>query len=202
MKGASLRIVAGALAFVLSLFLLANAQETRTIPRVGLLAGAASPSSPDAFPSRSSPHYALLDGLRELGWVDGKNIFIIAKYAEGRLDRLPSLARELVQMNVDVIVSMGGPALGPAAAATRTIPIVMISGSADPVADGFAANLARPGGNRLPSGLLLLRGAKVADLPIEQLNQIRHCNKPANGPSTWAHRARIAHGECRSLDPE
>jgi putative ABC transport system substrate-binding protein len=74
-------------------------------------------------------------------------MIIVPKYAEGRLDRLPALAQELVQMKVDVIVAMGGPPLRPAAEATRSIPIVMVNGSADPIADGFATSLARPGGN-------------------------------------------------------
>ena len=139
------------LATVLLVGLLASfptqGQESPTIPRVGFLAGAAFPGSPGAPRSRWSPHYALVDGLKDLGWIDGKNIIIVPKYAEGNLDRLPVLAQELVQMKVDVIVAMGGPPLRPAAEATRSIPIVMVNGSADPVADGFAASLARPGGN-------------------------------------------------------
>ena len=127
--------------------LTARAQEAQTLPRVGILAGGAFPGSPDAPRSRWSPYYALVDGLKELGWIDGKNVVIVPKYAAGKLDRLPAMAQELVEMKVDVIVSMGGPALGPAAEATRSIPIVMVSGSADPVADGFVTSLAHPGGN-------------------------------------------------------
>jgi len=84
--------------------------------------------------------------LRELGYVEGKNIFIEWRFAEGKLDRLPSLANELVNLKVDVIVS-GGPAVTRAAKeAISTIPIVMAFDD-DPVGSGFVASLARPGGN-------------------------------------------------------
>jgi putative ABC transport system substrate-binding protein len=133
---------------VLLLSFNAGAQEVQKIPHVGLLAGGAFPgSSPDTPRSRWSPYYALVDGLKELGWIDGKNVVLVTRYAEGKLDRLPAMAQELVQMKVDVILTMGGPALMAAAEATHSIPIVMVNGSADPVADGFAASLSHPGGN-------------------------------------------------------
>jgi putative ABC transport system substrate-binding protein len=78
--------------------------------------------------------------------VEGKNIVIESRYAEGKLDRLPALAAELVRLKVDVIVTAGPPATRPAKEATSTIPIVMAQDS-DPVANGFVASLARPGGN-------------------------------------------------------
>ena len=117
------------------------------VPRVGILAGGALPGSPGAPRSHWSPYNALVDGLKELGWIDGKTVILEPRFAAGKLDRLPGMARELVGMKVDVIVTVGGPAIRPAFEATRTIPIVMINGSADPVGDGFAASVARPGGN-------------------------------------------------------
>jgi putative tryptophan/tyrosine transport system substrate-binding protein len=85
-------------------------------------------------------------GLRELGYVEGKNIVIEYRYAEGKTDRLPALAAELVRLKVDVIVTMGPPSTRSAKQATVTIPIVMAFDD-DPVGSGFAASLARPGGN-------------------------------------------------------
>ena len=109
------------------------------MPRIGYL----------AFPSLSANSArieAFRQGLRELGYVEGKNIVIEWRYAEGKLDRVPALAAELVRLKVDVIVT-GGPVLTrPANKATNTIPIVMAQ-DRDPVGKGFVASLARPGGN-------------------------------------------------------
>ena len=84
--------------------------------------------------------------MRELGWIDGKNVAFERRFAENRLERLPELAAELVRLNVDVIVATG--TLGPLAAkrATSTIPIVMTA-AGDPLGSGLVASLARPGGN-------------------------------------------------------
>ena len=84
--------------------------------------------------------------MRELGYVEGKNIVIEWRYAEGKIDRLPALAAELVRLKVDVIVTAGPAATRAAKQATATIPIVMAFDN-DPVGSGFVANLARPGGN-------------------------------------------------------
>ena len=89
---------------------------------------------------------AFRQGLRELGYVEGTTILIEWRSAEGQLERLPSLAAELVRLKVDVIVTAGPSATRPAKAATVTIPIV-ITNDNDPVANGFVASLARPGGN-------------------------------------------------------
>jgi putative ABC transport system substrate-binding protein len=89
---------------------------------------------------------AFLQGLRDLGYVEGKTILIDWRSAEGQLDRLPSLAAELVRLKVDVIVTAGPSATRPVKAATVTIPIVFTNDN-DPVANGFVASLARPGGN-------------------------------------------------------
>jgi putative ABC transport system substrate-binding protein len=99
--------------------------------------------SPSSISARTQ---SFREGLRELGYVEGKNIVIDWRYAEGNADRLKELAAELVRLKVDVIVT-GGPAVNrPAKEATATIPIVL-SFDNDPVGNGFAASLARPGGN-------------------------------------------------------
>ncbi len=89
---------------------------------------------------------AFRQGLRELGYVEGKNIVIEWRYAEGKLDREPALAAELVRLKVDVIVTVGSNATRAAKEATATIPIVMTQ-DPDPIGNGFVASLARPGGN-------------------------------------------------------
>jgi putative ABC transport system substrate-binding protein len=117
----------------------AQAQQPAKIPRIGFL----SSLSPAAVSVRMD---AFRQGLRELGYVEGKNIVIEYRYAEGKLDRLRELAAELVRLKVDVIVT-GGPAVNrPAKEAIVTIPIV-ISFDNDPVGNGYVASLARPGGN-------------------------------------------------------
>ena len=117
----------------------AGAQQPTKVPRIGYL----TVESPSAFSTRAE---AFRLGLRELGYVDGKNIVIEYRYAEGKLDRLPALAAELVRLKVDVIVTGGPAATRPANEATNTIPIVMAR-DPDPVGNGFVASLARPGRN-------------------------------------------------------
>jgi putative tryptophan/tyrosine transport system substrate-binding protein len=117
----------------------AAAQQPAKIPRIGFLAGA----TPAAYSARIE---AFRRGLHELGYVEGKNIVIEWRYAEGETERLPHLAAELVRLNVDVIVSGGPIPTRSAKQATVTIPIVMANDS-DPVGNGFVASLARPGGN-------------------------------------------------------
>jgi ABC-type uncharacterized transport system substrate-binding protein len=84
--------------------------------------------------------------LRELGYVEGKNLVVERRFAEGRIDRLSALARELVGLRLDIIVAVSASAIQAAKEATKTIPIVMLGGG-DPVGQGFVASLARPGGN-------------------------------------------------------
>jgi len=85
-------------------------------------------------------------GLRDLGWEDGRNIVIEVRFADGKLDRLRGLAEELLHLNVSLIVAANSPGASAAIAATKTVPIVMIE-VGDPLATGFVSNLARPGGN-------------------------------------------------------
>jgi putative ABC transport system substrate-binding protein len=115
------------------------AQQTGKIPRIGFLVGV----SPSAFAARRE---AFRQALRDLGYVEGKNIVVEARYAEGKLDRLPAVAAELVHLKVDILVTAGGQATRAAKAATSTIPIVMTN-DPDPVGSGLIASLARPGGN-------------------------------------------------------
>jgi len=116
-----------------------EAQQPTKIPRIGYLGF----GSPSTIPTRIE---AFRQGLRELGYVEDKNIFIEWRSAEGNADRLPSLAAELVRLKVDVIVTNGPYSTRAAKAATVTIPIVMAA-VGDPVGDGIVASLARPGGN-------------------------------------------------------
>ena len=89
----------------------------------------------------------LKQGLRELGYVEGRHYVVEARLAEGKADRLPALGAELVQAKVDVIVASGAAAVAAARKSTSTIPIVMATGGTNPVASGYVASLARPGGN-------------------------------------------------------
>jgi putative tryptophan/tyrosine transport system substrate-binding protein len=125
----------GALATPLTAF----AQQKGKVWRIGFL-GTASASG---YAGRVD---ALRAGLRDLGYVEGKNIVIEFRWAEGKYERLPELAAELVRLKVEIIVAQGTPGILAAKNATTTIPIVMPA-SADPVAVGLVASLARPGGN-------------------------------------------------------
>jgi putative tryptophan/tyrosine transport system substrate-binding protein len=126
-------------AFILAIGHLAEAQQPTKIPRIGYLGG----NSPFSNPDRIEP---FRQGLRELGYVEVKNIVIEWRHHEGKLDRLPALAAELVRLKVDIIITVGPPAARAAKEATSTIPIVMMQ-VGDPVGSGFVASLARPGGN-------------------------------------------------------
>jgi putative ABC transport system substrate-binding protein len=117
----------------------ADAQQPGKIFRIGYL----SPTSPSVSPTRID---AFRQGLRELGYIESKNIVIEYRYAEGKFDRLPSLAAELVSFKVDLIVTTGPTVTRAAKEATTTVPIVMATDT-DPVGNGFVASLARPGGN-------------------------------------------------------
>jgi putative ABC transport system substrate-binding protein len=117
----------------------AEAQQPGKVPVIGRL-GASSATG------ESARIEAFRQGLRELGYIEGKNIVIELRHAEGKFDRLPALAAELVRLKVDAIVTGGGNATRAVKKATSTIPIIMAQ-SGDPVADGFVTSLAQPGGN-------------------------------------------------------
>src|SRR5262252_2391347 len=135
-----LGIVVAALCLLLTAPLAAEAQPAGKVPRIGFLSLTSPSDRPlllDAFRQR----------LRELRWVEGQNIVIDYRYAEGRVDRLPDLAAELVRLKVDLIIASAGTQVATAAKnATETIPIVMIY-VRDPVGTGLIKSLARPGGN-------------------------------------------------------
>jgi len=126
-------------AVLLAVGVIADAQQPKKLPRIGFLSAASS----SAISARVE---AFRQGLRELGYVEGKNIFIEWRFAEGKSDRLASLAAELVRLKVDVIVAEAPTSTRSAKQATVTIPIVMMFDD-DPVGSGFVASLARPGGN-------------------------------------------------------
>ena len=126
-------------AMLLALCVPAQAQQPAKIPRIGLLV----PGSQSAFSNRTD---AFRQGLRELGYVEGQNIAIEYRYTEGKTDRLPDLATEMVGLKVDVIVTASVPPVQAAKKASSTIPIIFASVN-DPVAAGLVDSLARPGGN-------------------------------------------------------
>lgn len=116
------------------------AQQPKKVPRIGYLTADSRSARADVRAE------AFRKGLRELGYVEGENIIIEWRSAEGKQDRLPALAAELVRLKADIIVTGGPTATRPVKEATTTIPIVMTQDS-DPVGNGFVASLARPGGN-------------------------------------------------------
>jgi putative ABC transport system substrate-binding protein len=137
-----MRLIGLAVVLTLSLFdapLAVEAQQAAKIPKIGLLL-TATPATV-AYPLE-----AFRQGLRELGHVEGKTVVLEVRYGEGRPERLPELARELVRLKVDGIATTNDAAIAAVKRETRTIPIVMIF-STDPVETGFVASLARPGGN-------------------------------------------------------
>jgi putative ABC transport system substrate-binding protein len=159
---------------------LVRAQQAKKAPRIGLL----SPFSPlDAAPW----HEAFRKSLRELGWVEGKNINIEYRYAEGKRDRLPDLAADLVSLKVDIMVTSVGTDTLVAKKATRAIPIVMAS-AGDAVASGFVESLARPGGNitGLSQMTLELAGKRLEMLKeiVPKLSRVAVLWNPQNPGST------------------
>ena len=126
-------------AMLLAVAVVAEAQQTGKIPRIGVLSSFS--------PSVAAPwHEAFRQGLRDLGWAEGKNISIEYRYSEGKGERLPELAAELVRLKVDVIVTSITPDTLAAKNATKEIPIVMASVN-DPIGSGFVDSLAHPGRN-------------------------------------------------------
>ncbi len=134
--------IGGIITLILSLLtvpLTSQAQPAAKVPRLGLLI-------PSAFSAAASRLEAFRHGLRDLGYVEGRNITLEYRFADGQADRLPALVAELIHLTVDILVIDGTTAIRPAQHATTTIPIVMAV-SGDPVGEGLVASLARPGGN-------------------------------------------------------
>jgi putative ABC transport system substrate-binding protein len=159
----------------------ARAQQPKKVARIGYLTGADAATESD----RSE---GIRLALRERGYIEGQNIATEYRYAEGKRDRVPELAAELVRLKVDIIVVAGGdPAVRAAKNATKTIPIVMVGGGSDPVEAGFVESLARPGGN--VTGITLLSrelGGKRLELlkeAVPKLARVAVLYEPANPQS-------------------
>ena len=152
-----------------------RAQKLEKIPHIGFLSLAASNVAPTSEAFRR--------GLRELGYVEGRNLAIEWRYADNHFERLYDLAAELVRLKVDIIVTGGTPAIAAAQKATATIPIVMAS-SGDPVASGFIKSLSQPGTNITGLSIISLDVAtKELDLLIEmvpKLSRVAYLINPAN----------------------
>jgi putative ABC transport system substrate-binding protein len=166
---------------ILAAPLVTTAQPAGKVYRIGFL----SPGLPR--PDRDPPVDAFRQGLRELGYVEGQNLVIAYRGAEGKIERLPDLAAELVQLQVEVLVAVGSAATRAAQHATRMIPTVM-TGTQDPVAQGFVASLARPGGNITGLSNLLeeLPGKRLEILKetVPHSTRMAVLVNPANPPAT------------------
>jgi putative ABC transport system substrate-binding protein len=166
------------LTMLAALPLVANAQPAGKAPRVAYLsASSASSATVEAFEQ----------GLRELGYVDGRNILIEYRWANGQFDRLPAIAAELVRLGINVIVAANTPAALAAKNATSTIPIILVT-SGDPVGSGLVASMARPDGN--VTGLSLTPTPAIIGKQLELLKEafptvtrVAVLANPANPPT-------------------
>jgi putative ABC transport system substrate-binding protein len=174
---------------------MASAQAPEKLPRVGYISlGSASD------PARLRRFEVFRQGLRELGYVEGQSIILEPRWAEGKYDRYPALAADLVRRKVDVIVTPGGAAMQAAQQATRTIPIVM-SLVLDPVASRLVQSLAHPGGNVTGTSMMApdLVGKQLQLLKeaVPKVSQVALLWNPANPGS--APQLREAEGVARTL---
>ena len=175
-----LALMAAALAAPLASF----AQQPAKTARIGVLLAASSQGNETQL-------QAFRDGLRDLGYVEGKNFQLEVRWGEGKLERLPALAAELVQLKVDIIVAASSPSVVAARQATQTIPIVMPF-SSDPVGDGLVASLAHPGGNI--TGLSIMSaelGEKRIQLLKEMFPKVAHAMDVLWNPDYVGMRARF-----------
>ena len=176
----------------------ARAQQPKKVPRIGYLSG--------VDPARESARAeAFRLALREFGYIEGQNIAIEYRYAEGKRNRLSELAAELVRLKVDIIVVTGGVAPVRAAKnATKTIPIVMTGGGIDPVEAGLVESLARPGGN--VTGITLFArelGGKRLELlkeAVPKLARVAVLYDPAIPGSVGGERGAPSRGTCAAID--
>jgi len=163
--------------------LAAEAQPAGKAARIGVLSPG-SPSGAGRNPSDLAVLFAAFrEGLRELGYVEGQNIKIESRWAEGNYDRLPGLAAELVRLKVDVIVTYGTPASQAAKRATGTIPIVMAA-IIDPVASGLVTSIARPGGNLTGQSMmspdLVAKQLEILKEAVPKVSRVAVLWNPAN----------------------
>src|SRR6266567_913896 len=153
-----IKVIAGGL---LAAPLASEAQQAGRMYRIGYLFEGRPPAGP--------PQRALEEALRELGYVEGKNLMVERRFAAFKYDRLPDLAAELVRLKPDVIVTGGNPSIAALKQATTTVPIVM-AWTIDPVGAGLVASLARPGGNI--TGSSLSTGPEFMAKQLEILNEV------------------------------
>jgi putative ABC transport system substrate-binding protein len=148
--------------------LAAEAQQAGTIYRVGVLSGGSAVTA-GIDPLRAE------DQLRALGYIEGRNLVVERRYAEGKLDDLPRLVAELLRARVDLLVTVGTPATSAAKQATATIPIIF-SLSADPVATGLVASIGRPGGNLtgFAQGLYTFKQVEILKEAVPRLSRIAY----------------------------
>jgi putative tryptophan/tyrosine transport system substrate-binding protein len=181
MKKAAVPSILIAVVF-LAVAAIAEAQQPKKVSRIGYLSNA------DAA-TDSARAGGIRLALRELGYIEGQNIAIEYRYAEGKVDRAPELAAELVRLKVDIIVVASGDQwIRAAKNATKTIPIVMMGRGTDPVESGFVESLARPGGN--VTGLTAL-GRELVGKRLEllkevvpKLSRVAVLYDPANPPTS------------------
>jgi putative ABC transport system substrate-binding protein len=140
----------------------ADAQQSARLPRLGYLMFNSAENSKHV-------NTAFRQTMRELGWIDGQNIIIETRFADGDVNRLPALVDELLLLKVDVILAGGSAATRASKSATTTVPIVMFA-SGDAVGEGFVASLARPGGN--VTGMTWLAGPEIVSKQLELLREI------------------------------
>ena len=158
--------------------LLLHAQTAQRVFRVGILRPSAAPP-PSDITARGIPN-----ALRDQGYLEGGNLVLEQRYADGKPDRLPLLARELVQERMDAIVAVGGPAVRAAKDASANVPIIMY-GNFDPVAQGLVENLARPGGNVTgvliaPDGTLAGKRLELLKSAVPKATRIAYLGAPAD----------------------
>ena len=156
---------------LLAVAVIAEAQQPKKVPTIGFL------SSTEPSKTPGVQEGAFRRGLRDLGYVEGKNVVVEYRYSEGKFDRYAELVSELVQSQVDVIVVGALPAIRAAKKATKTIPIVMVTAQ-DPVAIGLIESLARPGGN-ITGFTQLTR--ELSGKRLELLTEVT----PAGGKCHW-----------------
>jgi putative tryptophan/tyrosine transport system substrate-binding protein len=156
------KFVTAAAGALLTLPLAIEAQQAGKVPRIGFLAQNSAEISPHLL-------VTFRRALGERGWVDGQNILIEARYADGKVDRLPALVAELIRLNVDVIVTGSSRATWVAKDATQSLPIVMAA-SADALGEGLVTSLAHPGGNI--TGMTFLAGPEIAGKQLQLLKEV------------------------------
>ena len=177
------RIVLALGAGALTLPFISHAQQLPKVRRIGILVMGAPPKS---LPAGALPPF--MQAMHDLGYVEGRNLAVESRYAEGKIDRLPGLAAELAGSKVEVIVTSAAPPTRAAQQATSTIPIVFAN-LADPVGGGFARSFARPGGNLTGLSLNVIdvgpKQVEFLKLVIPKLSRIAFC---ASGPGHPSHK--------------